>query len=633
MSSEKFRQKIEERRQQEQKQKVTQSALPSFADAIPEDERQASEQDKEIDRFIKSIDILEAYRRWCGKSAIVKRPNQTEGIMVSCPVPEHPDKNPSAWINTDKQTWFCAGCQQGGDAYDIAAYHFGYPVPGYKEGANFHRLREEMAQDYGLIINKMPGGAIEVIEPEEESEEPEPVGKVATPEPTDDPEESDEDSHLAPVVNLYDDDDEDDTESYNFPSLDWRSIIPEDTFLHHYMRATTIDDLPEEYHFWNGLIALGFALGRDVTLFDRVPVYGNLFVCTIGRSGSGKSRARSYLSNLLRLALPHDWNDPNSKGVRIVNTPASAETLIFNFQKPVSDPADPKKILYNAPVRGLIDFNELSSLMGRANRAGNVLKPALMQFYDMENTISTSSMTTGLKEASEPFASALTTTQPKSLRNLIETSDDASGFLNRWVFAIGPEKKRIAIGGATVDVTPAVMPLKAVAAWAATFGNEPMNWSPAAASLFSEFFHNTLEPDKHNKDNDLLIRTDLLTKKLCLLLTANKGEKIVSDVTVKEVMGMYPYLLAGYGVPEGQIGATLQNDIAEAVLTTSRKYAEKHNQGITLNLLAKHLKRRNYPMKLLIETVDYLTKLGYLAPEASRKGTVGRPTTRYKYVD
>src|SRR3546814_6014676 len=72
------------------------------------------------------------------------------------------------------------------------------------------------------------------------------------------------------------------------------------------MDATVKDDVPEEYHFWNGLLGLGFALGRDVSLMDFQPVYGNLFVCTLGRTGSGKSRAKGHLDRLLSTALPHE---------------------------------------------------------------------------------------------------------------------------------------------------------------------------------------------------------------------------------------------------------------------------------------------------------------------------------------
>jgi hypothetical protein len=610
-----FARKLAEKRaQREAELRAAQKRQDHDADLIPEGDVR-SDTDAEMDRIIKGIDILDAYGRWCGKMRPDVR-GKTESIMISCPIPGHADKKPSAWINTDKQTWFCGGCNEGGDALDIAAYHFGYPVPGYKNGSVFHELRRSMAKDLGYTFTTLPGNVTEIIAP---------VGTVAVPEPTvDEAEETEEEEEPASVVDLYD---ENDYEETPFLPLNWRSFVPKDTYLDAYMRATCVDDIPEEFHFWNGLIGLGFALGREVRLADFVPVYGNLFVCTIGRSGAGKSRARAHLDKLLTQALPHDWNNPGSKGVRRVSSPGSAEVLIHNFQKPVEDPSNPKKIAYYAAVRGMIDFNELSVLVGKAARSGNVTIPVMMQFYDMENVIATSSMTHGSKEAHQPFASALTTTQPRSLRNLITKADDASGFLNRWIFAPGTEKKRFAIGGIAVNMTPVVPYLDSIVGWAASFGtDELMEWDADAAERFTQFFHQRVELDKKKSQSDLIIRIDLVLKKLILLFAANRKERSASLQSVEDAISCYDYLISSFRIPEAQIGNTLQNEVSEAVLTTLKK----NPNGMTLNAIARSLHRRKYPQDLLLKTCDTLMKLGFITVETKKAGTVGRPSTRYK---
>ena len=611
-----FERKLAEKRaEREAKLRAAQQKMQHDADLIPEgDARSAA--DLEMDQIINGIDIIDAYNRWCGKMVPDLKRKRAEGIKISCPIPGHADKDPSAWINTDKQVWFCGGCQIGGDSLDIAAYHFDYPVPGYKDGANFHNLRRDMAQDLGYTFQTLPGNVVEIIPPE---------GAVTVPEPTVEDEDKEEGAPVADVVDLYDDEDYEETP---FLPLNWRSFVPKDTYLDAYMRATCVDDIPEEFHFWNGLIGLGFALGRDVTLQDFVPIYGNLFVCTIGRSGTGKSRARSHLDHLLNIAMPHDWSNPLSKGVRKINSPGSAEVLIHNFQKPVEDPANPKKIAYYAAVRGMVDFNELSALVGKANRQGNVTIPTLMQFYDMENIIGTSSMQHGSKEAHQPFASALTTTQPRALRNLITKADDASGFLNRWVFAPGTEKKRFAIGGARVDMKPVVPYLDEILGWAGSFGtSEQVEWSPDAATRFTNFFHQRIEIDKKKSDNDLIIRIDLLLKKLILLFSANRMEKVASLQSVEDAIACYDYLISAFGIPAAQIGNTLQNEVADAVLAFIRKNGSK---GVTLNQIARSMWRRKYPNDLLLKTCDNLVKLGFIKTESNKTGSVGRPTTRYK---
>jgi hypothetical protein len=615
-----FQQKLAERRAAREAQVRAIQAPQHDADLIPEVDAR-DDADTEMDRIIDGIDILSAYSRWCGKMTPDPR-GKTEGIKISCPIPGHEDRDPSAWINLDKQTWFCGGCQQGGDAYDIAAYHHGYPVPGYKDGSNFHELRRDMAQDLGYTFTTLPGNVVEIIPPEEQEHFALTDKGLAA------AEEAEE--RNAKVIDLYEEPESD----LVFDALPWKEVVPADTYLSAYMAAATLDDVPEEFHFFNALIGLGFALGREVTLDDFTPVYSNLFVCTLGRSGSGKSKARGHLSKLLNAALPHDWADPTSKGVRKINAPGSAEVLIHNFQKPVMDPSNPKMIAYYAPVRGLIDFNELSSLIGRTSRQGNVTIPTLMQFYDMERTIATSSITHGAKEAHEPFASALTTTQPKALRNLITKSDDASGFLNRWIFVPGREKMRFAIGGVAIDMTPVVPKLKEIVGWSASFGtHEKVMWSPQAATSFTNFFHKTIELDKKRSDSDLLIRLDLLMKKLILLFSANKKEKIVSLQTVEDAILCYPYLISSYAIPEGQIGNTLQHEVSEAVLAVIDKFEAKNpgnpSKAPTLNQIARSLHRRKYPNELLLKTCDNLVKLGFLKTIVPKAGSMGRPTTRY----
>lgn len=614
----KFQQRLAERRAREEaaaaaKKAETEVTTEFDEDLIPEVPYERDENALEIDNVLDRIDIIDAYRRWCGKMVPVVRGDQREGIKISCPIPGHVDSDPSAWINLDKQTWFCGGCQEGGDKFDIAAYWLGFPVPDYKDGVNFHKLRERMAEDFGYTRHEHHDGSATYTAPiivEDKEEAP-----VPPPEPP-----------SAEVTSIYDDSEEE----IVMPHLDWKPIAPKDTFLDAYMKAVCVDDAPEEYHFFHALIALGFALGRDVTLFDSVPIYGNLFVCTLGRSGIGKSKARSHLQGLLERALPHDWSNPNSKGVRKVASPGSAEHLIRQFCKPVEDPSSPKTIAYYAPVRGLIDFNELSSLVGRTNRTGSVMKPTMMEFYDMERVVETGSMTHGSTKAENPFASALTTTQPKALKTLLTGADDSSGFLNRWVFVPGTEKKRFSVGGVQVDIEPAVKPLEDIMAWASTFGADKVEWSVEALQRFDEFFQGTIEPDKRKSDNDLIVRIDLTLKKMMLLFAANRKERTLSEQSVLDAIYCYPYLKAAYGIPEGQIGNTLTNEISDAIMYRIKKVMEDgRKEGVTLREINVGLRRRKYPPKMLNDVLEALVKLELVEVNTTQTGKVGRPTKRY----
>jgi putative DNA primase/helicase len=97
-----------------------------------------------VDQFLDGIDILDAYRRWCGKME-PEVGGKHEGIMISCPNPAHLDTHPSAWVNVDSQVYFCGVCQAGGDKFDIAGYHFALDPR-----TQFPQLKRAMANDCGF---------------------------------------------------------------------------------------------------------------------------------------------------------------------------------------------------------------------------------------------------------------------------------------------------------------------------------------------------------------------------------------------------------------------------------------------------------------------------------------------------
>ena len=476
---------------------------------------QLTDADKELDSFVDSIDIIDAYRKWCGKMT-PDPAGKRESIMISCPKPDHPDKDPSAWINLDKQTWFCGGCQEGGDAHDIAALNLGYPWPNYKSGDTFHKLREDMAESFGFRMKKVPGGTVSWVEPP-------PAPSPVPSKPAEVTEATNDELNESNVSHMWADDDEGE-DLVIYPTINWQDLVPEDTFLYEYMKACTNDDAPEEYHFWHGLMALGLVVGRKVTLDDTQPVYGNLLLCVLGATGSGKSRSRRHLNHVLREASPYKEDGTATSGVKIVPLPGSGEHLVKEFTYEGKDPSGTgNRSLGPQSVTGIVDFDEMSALLGRSNRQGSTLKPTIMQLADAVPDVMIGSLMRGNFHAKEPFCSITASTQPKAIRTLLNRTDTSSGFLNRWVFAGGKQKQIEVIGGRRsaiqVDLTEAVAELKKVRGWGAL--ERSVHIDDDAFEAYSRFFRSKIEPAKTKDETDLLKRIDLITKKLMLLLTIN----------------------------------------------------------------------------------------------------------------
>lgn len=601
---------------------------------IPDVLGDRSPEEDEIDRLINGVSVLEAYQKWCGKKVDERTLGRREGIMVSCPKPDHPDKTPSAWLNLDKDTWFCGGCQEGGDGYDIAAYHFGFDVPGYKDGKTFHELRQKMAESYGYRFKKVAGGTVvykEEPEPPKQKKAKKKLESKPAVVPDNEPGPLEEKS--SEVSEMWAEDDEE-ADQTKYPTIDWKNLVSEDTFLYEYCKATANDDSPEEYHFWHGLLALGHAVGRNVYLDDTRPVFGNMLVCLLGGTGYGKSRSRYWLDNVLEAALPFRDTGLSTSGCKIVSVPASGEVLIKAFQHQANDPSLPKNTGVYTPINGVVDFDEFSGLLARANRQGNTLKPIIMGLADARNRVATQSMTSGEFIAERPFCSITASTQPKAVRVLLSKQDAGSGFLNRWVFIGGPRKQREVLGGArsaiAVDLASAVDALKDVKAWGAV--ERPVYMTDEGMKELDRFYRKRIFPLQDADDTDLLKRLDLLFKRLILLFCINERIVAADERIVKLAEKLLDYVVRCYGILNAEIGISAISEVTTEILRHINRHQERLNRGCSARDLQKYMKRKNYSPDLIKRALETMVALDWIELEKKQGGHMGRPTIRYVAV-
>lgn len=580
---------------------------PSLIPDLGDDSYERNEEDEDIDRVLDGIGIIDAYNKWANKGT-VQSGQRTESIKVRCPDPGHPDNDPSAWINTEKQVWMCGACETGGDKFDIAAWHFGYPVPGYKQGERFPKLRREMAVDLGYTVRRQ--GHREVVARDPSPRQIEPAPSNVTPlKPEHQPS-----PEVAP------------NERLRF-RINWKTIVPKDTFLHEWMLATTQDDLPEEYHFWTGLTAVGLIAGNDTHLADYNPVYGNFFTTIIGSTGSGKSRSISHLKRLLAEALPYE-EDPANTGVKIVKGVGSGEALIDGFVEMHEDAGVP----YTVPVRGVIEFNELSALMGKSSGATSILKPVLMDFYDKDPVIAAGSRTHGNVKAVDAFASCITTTQPRAVRELISRSDMDSGFLNRWVFVYGVEKKRVAYGAREINLDSAAAHARSLKSWAAMRrGSDPMILEGEALEMWEQFFDEIVTPilmpeDGNLEDNPMFGRIALLFKKLILLFAINSRELNPSIESVRRALSLWRYIELSYSKVSGSIASTPMTELEDAIIELIQAATAAGKGGMRRSDIADRFRRSNTREEIKYALAS-LESLGVIEEVTHRTGSRGPART------
>lgn len=744
---------------------------PSLIPDVPAFERTAS--DDALDQIIANLPVTQAYRRWIPKGEPEFRyEGQRESIMIRCPFPNHVDQTASAWCNLDKNVWYCEPCQYGGDAFDLAAIHFGYPVPHYKKNGQFPKLRQQMAADFGIEIVRGVNGkeytvqnsataqatpatangsvpyqnghqaepAIPKARPQipgvlsfampipgqKASPESEPAPKVqappmvptpvspvvpptlsiapapippvvqppapAAPEPTAPPvappvtppvvapvappvpqmlapqapqvpqipglqpislgslgvtglvppgapphqvtyapqmQVVEPDALTLGKYGLNEDGDDDGSSNFSGIALPWRSITPDGTFLGKYMALTTEDDCPEEYHYFSGLLALSLAAGRDVRLSDRRPVKGNIFVCLLGDTGDGKSNAKSYMTELIAKALPYDHEDPLNNGVNNVTNPASSEYMVRQFMKQAKDLTNPTVPAINMPVRGLIQFEELATLMKRSSNPSSTLTQFMIEFYDGRHEIKTGSLMRGDFIARDAFASGLSTTQPKALRAIITQELVDNGFMNRWIFATGKQKYSDPIVPEfELDVDPLILPLQKVMGWAGTV-NGTIGWEPAALRLASDFIIGEIRPMKSADETGLFSRIDLLFKKMILLNTINLNRNSVPAEAVEWAIGAHRYLMDTYGSLDKAVHNSVDEDLSRSVIKAILAITTKTKRPPTMRQIADRVGTRKFTGEQIIRCVQTMDKIGTLEELPPAPGP-GRKATRYQ---
>jgi hypothetical protein len=586
------------------------AAPPVFADEfIPEAQYERSEESNEIDRILAGISIVDAYARWCGKMKPSVRPGQKESIMVSCPQPGHRDSNPSAWLNVEKNVWNCAACNTGGDMFDIAANHFG--VSDYKSTTNFPELRRSMVKDLGYVVEKSKSPGVPdvaylpvLVEPApapvvEPSVSPPVAALHAVPE-------------LATVTEITDEHD----------LLDDLFIAP--TFEDTYMGLTILDDAAEEYHFWNGILAISLAAGRAKKLSDGRPVHGNLLTCIIGRSGDRKSRSIEHLTNLIELAIP--YNSDIHSGAMLMQGVASGEQLISMFDGTIRDVAG--KPIGQGSVTGLIEYPELSDLTSRALRPGNTLKSTLHQLADTKTLVGTSSRTGGRLTAVNPYACLTTTTQPDSLKGLLQENDTKSGFLNRFVFVTGKPKRHVAIGGINVDMTAAVDPLKRI-------NGQPdriITWERTAQTLFEQHFYEKLEPAQ--QADEMLARIDLLTKKLILLFALNEGLNEINGAVVEKAIYLFDYLCSVYRLTGERVLGKHQNaEIYEELIRHIKNLTPKYGKfGPSKKNVKDRIKRKGWDPKIVEQMFEIIKSDENVSTNMGDTSKPGRNAEHFQWI-
>lgn len=418
-----------------------------------------------------------------------------------------------------------------------------------------------------------------------------------------------------------------DTRDALVPRLDWRSIVTPGTFLEAYMRQGIKDDAPEEFHFWHAMMALSVVAGNNVLLDDIPKVHANLFVCILGPTGSGKSKAARNMHSILG-ADTIKRSEYNTSGIQLAHTPNSEIALIDEFMQPEhDDPTQPKKITGYSSVRGIVQFNEMKSLMDSVTRASSRLDAYLIDFFDCRDVITSNARTTGALVAQNAHCSVLSTTQPDSLKEFLSEKYETSGFLNRWLFVGGPRKVAPSvINRVTVDMTEALALFNVIYIWCKY--ERTVIFSQEAEELFQSAMLEYIKKDI-DKYQASFARMDLYLKKLALILALNEMSLVVTREHMLKVLSIYPYLKAFVESRADAMNYTIASELDEWIV----EFIHANQKAYTGRQILRSLpKRFGANADKINKVLDSLVKSGAITKEKEMRRPGQRGVLKEYYM-
>ena len=572
----------------------------------------------------KRLGIIAAVRKF-GKPQDRIKDHRTEGIKVRCPLPSHNDADPSAWCNTEKNTWYCGKCEVGGDVIDFYAARQGHDPKSFHKNGDFPDVVKRMGSELGLSVQKR-NGSFELVDDAEDWPSPlpdAPEEELAV-EPRGLPTDLefgalDTESEPTPAVpavpvsheahepvtitdaemmrgisfDTFDHDEDLTVTDYpkdRIPSLNWRDLpINPHTFLGKWMEygETYFPWTPPEYFLFCGLQAIGLATGNWVTSFTGATLSGSLMLAMIGPSGHGKSTVVSELRKMMS-RVPGVKFDPDlGTGVKIIPSPGSAEALVKSIYTEIEPSMSVTPgVKEEVGVTAWLHEDELATIVEKAKRrGGGAMKTRLIQLYDFvkskdekELVIEDFSLSGGHRGLHDSYFSAVFTTQTDALRSMMDSTDLISGFLNRIVPVMGPQRERRRIAEA---IQPPAVPehdeLYGRLWHRCRTGRQRIPFTQEALELVDTHTF-LMRVEKLAAVDSLYSRINHMTCRIAFLLAVNNLEREVEPKYVSAACEVgSSYLMECFFSLRQSVIATQSDDAAGRILNFVQRYYDKHH--------------------------------------------------------
>lgn len=210
--------------------------------------------------------------------------------------------------------------------------------------------------------------------------------------------------------------------------VNYRTLVPEGTFLHDYMKSLEDQETAIAYDFWTGVWLLSSLMGRQVFINrPRAPVYLNWYIILAGESGiTRKSSAVVHARKLEKQLMK-----PTTITVHGKVTP---EQLLFKMHERSEKFGE---------CNVSICVSELIGLLGK-ERYTMALPGLLTDIYDCSDSVTLGgTLSRGEVTIRNNFVTLLGASTPSWLLRAINPDVIEGGFTSRTIFVPSEKPKRL----------------------------------------------------------------------------------------------------------------------------------------------------------------------------------------------
>lgn len=375
-------------------------------------------------------------------------------------------------------------------------------------------------------------------------------------------------------------------------------LVPESGFLRDYINYTSTTEPPTVFHFFTGLVAMGSALGRNVS-FNLG--FGHIFpnMCVILVAPSGKCRKTSCCELGVKLY--------RAIGGTILADKITPEALVTAFEE-------------KASATGLIYAGELAQFLGKQKYMEGMI-PLLTRLFDCPDVWSSATITRKELTLKNVAFSMLGASTMDWLRTGIPADSFGGGFMSRFLFVVQEETPRSFPRPPALPDALRSKLLKHLLALSHLRGNFQM--TPAAGQWYDEWYNSqTLRGTDERQFSGYYERKPAHLIRISMLLTLSSHDAlIIEKSTLQRSMQILDWLESWLPGAFEQLSQTVVGEDHARILRLLKK-----NSGEMLHsdLLRRNSGRMNArQFKDLVATlreaklIDYDTakRVYFLTPE------------------